>query len=97
MQSPTRLSSDQVLGDAANPEIVAAWDEVYWLFATALIAEEGRLYAEAGTDTKEPYRQYRVVERFEESDEVFSLLLSPVSGQVPSHYTGQYEIGRAHV
>ena len=40
----------KVLGDAATPEIAAAWDEVYWLFATALIAEEARLYAEAGTD-----------------------------------------------
>src|SRR5690625_1442083 len=80
----------KVLGDAATPEIAAAWDEVYWLFATALIAEEARLYAEAGTDPAVPYRQYRVVERFEESDEVFSLLLSPVEGQVPSHYTGQY-------
>ncbi|MDN6638956.1 MAG: globin domain-containing protein, partial [Yaniella sp.] len=80
----------KILGDAATPEIAAAWDEVYWLFATALIAEEARLYAEAGTDPAEPYRQYRVVERFEESDEVFSLLLSPVSGTVPSHRTGQY-------
>lgn len=80
----------KVLGDAATPEIAAAWDEVYWLFATALIAEEAKLYAEAGTDPTEPYRQYRVVERFEESDEVFSLLLSPVEGQVPSHSTGQY-------
>lgn len=80
----------KVLGDAATPEIAAAWDEVYWLFATALIAEEARLYAEAGTDPDEPYRKYRVVERFEESDEVFSLLLSPVAGTVPSHYTGQY-------
>ena len=80
----------KVLGDAATPEIAAAWDEVYWLFATALIAEEARLYAEAGTDPDVPYRPYRVVERFEESDEVSSLLLSPVSGQVPSHHTGQY-------
>ena len=80
----------KVLGDAATPEIAAAWDEVYWLFATALIAEEARLYAEAGTDPKVPYRPYRVVERFEESDEVFSLLLSPVDGDVPSHTTGQY-------
>lgn len=80
----------KVLGDAATPEIVAAWDEVYWLFATALIAEEARLYAEAGTDADEPYRKYRVVERFEESDEVFSLLLSPVGGQIPNHRTGQY-------
>lgn len=80
----------KVLGDAATPQIAAAWDEVYWLFATALIAEEGKLYAEAGTDPKTPYRQYRVVERFEESDEIFSLLLAPLSGQIPSHYTGQY-------
>jgi nitric oxide dioxygenase len=80
----------KVLGEAITPEVAAAWDEVYWLFATALIAEEARLYAQAGTDPEQPWRKYRVVERFEESDEVFSLLLSPVSGQVPSHHTGQY-------
>jgi nitric oxide dioxygenase len=80
----------KVLGDAVTPEVAAAWDEVYWLFATALIAEEAKLYAQAGTDPEQPWRKYRVVERFEESDEVFSLLLSPVSGQVPSHHTGQY-------
>ncbi|GAA4517994.1 globin domain-containing protein [Brevibacterium yomogidense] len=80
----------KVLGDAVTPEVAAAWDEVYWLFATSLIAEEAKLYAEAGTDPDEPWRQYRVVERFEESDEVFSLLLAPVSGNIPSHRTGQY-------
>lgn len=80
----------KVLGDAITPEVAAAWDEVYWLFATALIAEEGRLYAEGGTDPEHPWAKYRVVERFEESDEVFSLLLAPVKGQVPSHRTGQY-------
>lgn len=80
----------KVLGDAVTPEVARAWDEVYWLFATALIAEEAKLYAQAGTDPEEPWRPYRVVERFEESDEVFSLLLAPVSGQVPSHRTGQY-------
>lgn len=80
----------KVLGDAVTPEIAHAWDEVYWLFATSLIAEEAKLYAEAGTDPEEPWRQYRVVERFEESDEVFSLLLAPVTGQIPSHRTGQY-------
>lgn len=80
----------KVLGDAVTPEVARAWDEVYWLFATALIAEEAKLYAQAGTDPEQPWRPYRVVERFEESDEVFSLLLAPVSGQIPSHRTGQY-------
>lgn len=80
----------QVLGDAVTPEIAAAWDEVYWLFATALIAEEAKLYAQGGVDPESPWTQYRVVERFEESDEVFSLLLAPLTGEIPSHRTGQY-------
>jgi nitric oxide dioxygenase len=79
-----------VLGDAVTPEVKAAWDEVYWLFATALIAEEARLYALADTDPENPWRGYRVVERFEESDDIFSLLLAPVDGLIPSHRTGQY-------
>jgi nitric oxide dioxygenase len=79
-----------VLGDAVTPEVRAAWDEVYWLFGCSLIAEEAKLYALAGTDPEHPWRQYRVVERFEESDEVFSLLMVPVDGLVPSHHTGQY-------
>ncbi|MHA3723051.1 globin domain-containing protein [Leucobacter sp. HY1910] len=79
-----------VLGDAVTPEIAAAWDEVYWLFATALIAEEARLYALGGTDPEIPWRDYRVAERFEETDGIFSLLLAPVSGEAPEHHTGQY-------
>ncbi|WP_137826175.1 globin domain-containing protein [Brevibacterium sp. 2SA] len=79
-----------VLGDAVTEEVAAAWDEVYWLFATALIAEEARLYALGGTEPEHPWRDFRVVERFDESDEVFSLLLAPVSGEVPAHLTGQY-------
>lgn len=79
-----------VLGDAVTAEVAAAWDEVYWLFGTQLIAEEARLYAMGGTDPEQPWRRYRVVERVEESAEVFSLVLAPTSGSVPPHETGQY-------
>ncbi len=79
-----------VLGDAVTPEVRAAWDEVYWLFATALIAEEAKLYALGGTNPEDPWRGYRVVERFEESGDAFSLVLAPLTGDVPSHHTGQY-------
>lgn len=79
-----------VLGEAVTAEVRAAWDEVYWLFATSLIAEEARLYALSGTDPENPWRGYRVVERFEESEDIFSLLLAPVEGLIPSHRTGQY-------
>lgn len=37
-----------VLGEAVTPEVAAAWDEVYWLMANALIAIERRLYEESG-------------------------------------------------
>ncbi|MBS1697708.1 MAG: hemin transporter [Actinobacteria bacterium] len=79
-----------VLGDAVTAEVRAAWDEVYWLFATALIAEEARLYALGGTDPEQPWRRYRVVERVEESESIFSLVLAPVEGTTPAHRTGQY-------
>ncbi|MEV7026367.1 globin domain-containing protein, partial [Kitasatospora sp. NPDC093558] len=40
-----------VLGEAVTPEVAAAWDEVYWLMANALVAIEGRLRAgAAGAD-----------------------------------------------
>lgn len=80
----------QVLGDAVTPEVAAAWDEVYWLFGTQLIAEEAKLYALAGVDPDEPWRQYEVTERTEETDEVFSLTIRPVEGELPAHTTGQY-------
>lgn len=79
-----------VLGDAATAEVRAAWDEVYWLFGCSLIAEEGKLYALGGTDPEHPWRKHRVVERIEESEDVISLLLAPVSGEAAPHRTGQY-------
>lgn len=79
-----------VLGDAITPEVAAAWDEVYWLFGTELIAEEGKLYALGGTDPAHPWRRYRVVERFEESEDIFSLVLAPLEGDAPAYETGQY-------
>ena len=79
-----------VLGAAVTPEVRAAWDEVYWLFATELIAQEAALYALGGTNPEEPWREYRVVERDEESTDIFSLVIAPVEGHVPTHDTGQY-------
>ena len=38
------------LGDAATDEVVAAWSEVYWLMADALVKIEKGLYAEQAND-----------------------------------------------
>jgi nitric oxide dioxygenase len=81
----------EVLGAAVTPEVAAAWDEVYWLFATQLVAEEARLYQQAGVDLAHPLRPYRVVRRIEETADVISLVLEPADGQpLPEVQPGQY-------
>ncbi|WP_113700361.1 globin domain-containing protein [Nonomuraea lactucae] len=80
-----------VLGEAVTPEVAAAWDEVYWLMAGALISMEARLYAQAGTRDGDTWRRWRVVERREETPDVMSLMLRPVDGgPVPPALPGQY-------
>ncbi len=81
----------EVLGDAVTPEVAAAWDEVYWLFATQLIAEEARYYQRAGIDPGHALRPYRLVRRVEEAEDVVSLVLEPADGQpLPTITPGQY-------
>src|SRR5215212_220505 len=81
----------EVLGDAVTPEVAAAWDDVYWLFATQLVAEEARLYQQAGVDLAQPLRPYRVVRRIEETADVISLVLEPADGEpLPKVQPGQY-------
>lgn len=81
----------EVLGDAVTPEVAAAWDEVYWLFATQLIAEEARLYQQAQIDAAHPLRPYRLVRRIEETADVDSFVLEPADGlPLPEIAAGQY-------
>ncbi|MDN3029273.1 globin domain-containing protein [Streptomyces sp. S.PB5] len=81
----------EVLGDAVTPEVAAAWDEVYWLMAGALIAQEARLYQEAGVRPGQAWRQWTVVERRTETPDVVSFLLRPADGApAPRARAGQY-------
>jgi nitric oxide dioxygenase len=80
-----------VLGDAVTPEIAAAWDEVYWLFAARLIGREARLYAEAGVDGADPWRDYLVANKVLEAYDTVSFILIPADqADVPSFRPGQY-------
>lgn len=80
-----------VLGTAITPDVAAAWDEVYWLFATQLIATEARLYAAAAVDPHHPLRPYEVVHRNQESTNTVSLILEPADGAPrPDVRPGQY-------
>ena len=62
----------EVLGDAVTPEIAAAWDEVYWLFALQLVAEEAKALCHRRHRSGAPWRRYRVTDRVDETAETFS-------------------------
>src|SRR6476661_6281322 len=59
-----------VLGDAVTPEVAAAWDEVYWLMAYALINQERGLYSARGVRAETVWREWEVAERIEETPDV---------------------------
>ncbi|MFJ2760244.1 globin domain-containing protein [Streptomyces prasinus] len=78
----------EVLGEAVTPEVAAAWEEVYWLMANALIAIEKRLHEERGGPG---WREWEVVERVTETADVVSFRLRPVDGgPVRDFRPGQY-------
>ncbi|MFD3686372.1 globin domain-containing protein [Nocardiopsis sp. NPDC058631] len=79
------------LGDAATPDVVSAWDEVYWLMAGALTALEARLYDGAGCADRDVWRPWRVAERREQTPDTVSLTLEPATDDpVPAFLPGQY-------
>ncbi|MGW0817836.1 globin domain-containing protein [Streptomyces viridiviolaceus] len=81
----------EVLGDAVTPEVAAAWDEVYWLMANALIAIEARLYQEADAAEGDVWHRMEVVERREETPDAVSLVLRPADGRPARPFRpGQY-------
>ncbi|MYS81548.1 globin domain-containing protein [Embleya scabrispora] len=80
-----------VLGDAITPPVAAAWEEVYWLMANALIAAEAALYRQAGFPDGRTWRRMEIVERHEETPDAISLSLRPADGSpTPSFRPGQY-------
>ncbi|MFJ4848519.1 globin domain-containing protein [Streptomyces sp. NPDC088733] len=81
----------EVLGDAVTEEVAAAWGEVYWLMANALIAIEERLYAEKGVLLGDTWRPWEVVERVRETEDVVTFRVRPADGRpLPDFGPGQY-------
>lgn len=81
----------EILGDAVTPEVAAAWDEVYWLMANALIALEARLYAEREVAAGDVWHTWEVVSRTEETADTATFRLRPADGSPAPHFRpGQY-------
>ena len=80
-----------VLGPAVTPAVAAAWDELYWFMARTLIGLEAGLYRDAGREPGPNWEQWRVVARYEESEDAASFVLHPEGDTVASPFQpGQY-------
>lgn len=84
-------SLGEVLGAAITPDIAAAWDEVYWLMATELVAREARLYQARDWQAGQDWPEMQVVDREEAADGIVALRLRPADGSLPAGFIpGQY-------
>ena len=82
-----------VLGDAATPEVLAAWGEAYWFLADILIGREKEIYRDAATAPGgwSGWRDFVIAAKERESEVITSFLLTPKDGgAVLRHRPGQY-------
>ena len=67
-----------VLGEAVTPEVAAAWDEVYWLMANALVNIERGLYSARGVRPQTVWRPWEVEQKIVETYDVVSFVVRRV-------------------
>ncbi len=80
-----------VLGDAVTPEVAAAWDEVYWLMAFALINQERGLYSARGVRPETVWREWEVTDKIRETDDVVTFRVRTTDDRlVRTSLPGQY-------
>lgn len=78
----------EVLGaDVVTEDVAAAWSEVYWIMADVLVTFEKQLYASAGVEPGDVFRDVEVVEKEELSDTV---TLYTLQGDLTKPLPGQY-------
>jgi nitric oxide dioxygenase len=80
-----------VLGDAVTPEVAAAWDEVYWLMAHALMNQERGLYSARGVRPDTVWRDWEVTDKRRETDDVVTFVVKRIDDRlVKTSLPGQY-------
>jgi nitric oxide dioxygenase len=80
-----------VLGEAVTPEVAAAWEEVYWLMAYALINQERGLYSGRGVRPETVWREWEVAEKIQETEDVVTFRLRKTDDRlVRTSLPGQY-------
>jgi nitric oxide dioxygenase len=80
-----------VLGEAVAPPVAAAWDEVYWLMANALINQERGLYSARGVRPETVWRDWQVAKKIRETADVVTFVVRRVDDRlVKTSLPGQY-------
>ncbi|MFC4604152.1 globin domain-containing protein [Rhodococcus kronopolitis] len=91
VHTPLFAAIAEVLGDAVTPEVAAAWDEVYWLMAKSLAAQEAALYEQAGVAPGHVWTSVSVLETENVAPGVVALTLGLMDGApLPDFRPGQY-------
>ena len=80
-----------VLGDAVTAEVAAAWDEVYWLMANALINQERGLYSARGVRPETVWRDWQVERKIQETADVVTFVVKRIDDRlVKTSLPGQF-------
>ena len=81
----------EVLGaDTVTAEVAAAWDQVFWIMADALIGLERTLYAQAGVGDGDVYRRAQVLSRVDDPSGAVQVTVAPRTAEALSFAPGQY-------
>ncbi|SPO29107.1 related to globins and related hemoproteins [Ustilago trichophora] len=80
-----------VLGPALTPTHLSAWAEAYDQLAQIMISREAALYQTFDSDGWNDWKQFQVIEKKQESQEITSFHLSPLDrNALPVYRPGQY-------
>lgn len=86
-----------VLGDAATPELLAAWEEAYGLLADALIEAEMRLYKQNNQQADE-WIKVKVIEKLHPTNDIAVFTLQTENhSDLPKFKPGQYISVAVHI
>lgn len=83
----------EVLGEAATPEIIQAWEAAYNQLAAILIEEEEKRYKQRSTEVGgfRGQKPFVIIRKVEESENIISFYLQPKDGKpAPMFIPGQY-------
>jgi nitric oxide dioxygenase len=89
-----------VLGEAATPEILAAWGAAYQQLATVMVGAEQKLYHDGSSQPGgwAGFRPLTIVRKVEESQTITSFYLAASNGEpLPPFSPGQFLAVKVHV